>query len=308
MKLTIQTLTLFFLTTMPLAWTMENSQHRKKSTSCQNWLTSLVLGGALERSLVTAHISAHRFSPFTQEMHPIALQLFAKKGIALGNARLVDLETDQHLAETAKKADLGGLFILEAKTSKTYTLHDALTANSITHFHDGIIYHGIVVPTQIYQELHSNKNEQRPILLGMVEREIARIRQSYSENDLEIRELKQNLGWTAYSILAAAAACFEPFTLIATAPLGLALNSVLKEKTEIAHECDLDAQAAELAETTDHLVATLKYSTNNQVINDAEFQSAQRKADDEQYSGFLSLRAQRVCKLLKLQREMKKNQ
>lgn len=246
-----------------------------------------------------------KFTPFTSEDYALALTLFAKKNIILDNTRLIDLEQDAHLQEVAAKAKLGGLCLYLAKKESSSICYDAYTAHSIAQFMGGAIQHAIAIPEAVYNN-QADEQTSRSIN-GMIEREIARITQAYSPDDREIKQFWRNCGWTAYSLAALVGCYFEPFSLVATAPGGLLLESIVRESVEIADESALDTKAAELAETTEHLMATLTASTH--ALNaEKEKQHAETKHKNDDYPVSLSLRAQRILNLLITQEQLKKNE
>lgn len=305
MKKTILLLVLSSLSMhMPL-WAMEQTKEPDKPKSCGAkgaiWLVNQV-----EKPLYACFLPEKRkFAPFSSDSYGVLKPLFEKKHVTIQNVRLTELEEDVHLKDVATKARLGGLCLFLGRKKYSSNIHyDAYTADSIAQFIDGAIQHAIAIPEQLYTQ----DNELIGMSIhGMIEREIARISWAYTSCDMEVRQFWRNCGWAGYSLAALVMAYFEPYSAIATGPGGLLLESIVRESAEIASEGALDARAAQLAETTDHLVATLTASTHAPNA-EKEMQHAENRYKDEQYPVSLSLRAQRILNLLKIQDQLKKDE
>lgn len=276
----------------------------EEPTSCGKNLALGVLE-RVERPLFSYFLpKGRRFKPFSSDTQDVAQKLFANKNITTANARLTLLEEDAQLKAVATKARLGGLCLfLSKKKCSSSIQYDAYTASSVTQFMDGAIHHAIAIPEALYAK---SDFEARPCIHGMIEREIARISQAYSSDDREVRKFWHNCRWACYSLAAVVALYIEPRSVIATAPGGLFLESLIWESTELDDESSLDREAAELAQTTDHLMATLTASTHTQHAQ-TEMQHAQNKYDDENSQGSLSIKAQRMLQLLIMQEQLKKD-
>ncbi len=276
----------------------------EKPKSCGTNLTMRLLK-RVERPLFSCFLPEGRlFKPFSSDAQDVVKKLFARKNVTTVNARLIELEEDAHLKKVATKARLGGLCLFLSKKKCSSPIHyDAYTASSVTQFIDGAIHHAIAIPETLYAE---GDFQARPYIHGMIEREIARISQAYSSDDMEVQQFWHNCRWACYSLAAVVAFYIEPRSAIATGPGGFLLESVLRESAELDDESSIDSIAAELAQTTDHLMATLTASTHAHHAQ-TEMQHAQNKHEDEHYPGSLSLKARRMLHLLIIQDQLKKD-
>lgn len=277
-------------------WTME----QLKLKSCVQ-IEAISLYNAAKRAWTTSSLPNGRtFEPFSHEHQQVVRTLFAAKNSTILDRRLNELEEDAHLKEVAARARLGGLCLFLAKKKNFLTRYEAYTADSIAQFIDGTIHHAIAIPEALYIQ---NNDTTQASIHGMIEREIARISQAYSSDDMEVRQFWHNCGWTGYSLASLVGLYLEPLSIIVSAAGGLVLESIVREGTALAGESSLDTQAAELAQTTDHLMATLTASTHI-AIAEIETQRAQNKHKNDQYAESLSLRAQRILNLLKAQDQL----
>ncbi len=277
-------------------------EQAKPKSCCQTG--ALFLYNSVQRAWLTSALPEdRRFAPFSPEKQPVIHTLFATKKITIGK-RLTKLEENAHLKEVAIRAGLGGLCLFLGSKKHSSIHYDAYTADSVAEFMDGTIQHAIAIPEAVYAQ---NNDDAVQIIHGMIEREIARIAQAYSSDDMEVRQFWHNCGWTGYTLVSLAGLYLEPLSIIASGPGGLLLASIVRERAELDCESSLDIKAATLAQTTGHLMATLTASTKSTTAQ-IERQRAQGKHTNKDYPVSLNLRAQRILDLLQTQDQLEENE
>lgn len=294
-------ISLFFITCNLLG--MED----KKPTRCETAMASLLLGGNMERALTAYHLKKRTFKPFALETFEEAQTLFAKKGIKVDKI-CITLQDDPHLVKVAREAQLNGLCILSGNIPQESILYDACTGRSVTQFKDGYVYHAIAIPDTICANLDQQK--RHPVICGIIEREIARISKAYSEEDGDLTAWKHAL-YTRIpcGLLALVALYYDPTSLFLSGPLGFLTSSMQQEYTECSIELACDQQAAQLARTTDNLMATLLHSTSSFIIAERDSTYAQQAYEGKSSTcSSMSVRAQRMHNLLQTQECIKKNE
>lgn len=295
------------------------------TTSCASRLSGLLLSGNLERTIVSTCLGKQRFMPFESERYATVQTLFAQQGISIEDERLTELEQDEHLTTVAQKAKLNSpeskanwLCLYKQSPNDRRNVHlDALTAASVTHFIDGYICHAIALPSTTYelakQEKHEaqttpTQNKHTHILLGMIEREIARISMAYSRNDDGlVQQFKINtqsaggvLGATAVALL------LNPLIVLPFFPCLALLHFVRNESCQISSETKADKKAIELAGTAKHILATVQHSSPSPFTAEINIRSASTALTNNEVPESLNLYALRFYTVLKAQDRLKK--
>ncbi len=229
---------------------VEHTKHPSCGQSLYTYFSDLALTG-----FITLNLGKKRFyAPLSQND---AFKLFAQKNIRVSK-QINNLEQDKHIQQIAAKVGLNKLMIFAVKDGSDPIKQGACTGTSVTQFCNGTIEHAIGIPQALLDKIE-NRETRKKVTLGIIEREIARITQAYTVNDLRVQQLKISGAAFGYFLLSAAIAIYDPASAFATLPLGLSGTAFLANRYNFINEITCDLKAAELTESHENLLSTLKH-------------------------------------------------